>query len=115
MLVGLDALNLPPALRLRCLCLAYMSWPIFVGFSSESSTFRYFTLLFWSASVHGTANILPITAGGKDGEKLSPVMATWCILVEGGSLWFSWRKKPPWQEACYGRTSLVFWKWRLVP
>ena len=55
------------------------------------------------------------TASGKDGEKISPVMATWCMLVEECSLWFSQMKILPWQDTCYGRTTPVFWKWRLIP
>lgn len=55
------------------------------------------------------------TAGGKDGEKISPVMATWCILAEDGSLQFSQTKKLPWQDACYGRATPVLWKWKLSP
>ncbi|XP_035583418.1 LOW QUALITY PROTEIN: protein max-like [Zalophus californianus] len=51
----------------------------------------------------GTAMMFCLfTAGGKDGERISPVVATWCILVEDGSLWFSWMMKLPSLDAYYG-------------
>ena len=70
MLVELDALNLPLALRVRCLCLAYMSWPIFVGFGSMTVQLSYISYCYFGLLVYMVLLMFSLfTASGKDGER----------------------------------------------
>lgn len=72
---------------MRCLGLAYMPWPTFVGCGSHDvSIFKDSTLLFWFSQCiqycwcfHCSLLVLP-----KRGERVSPVLPSWYILVENG-------------------------------